>query len=612
MSLVICSNNDSDETTSRQSSSVHKAFSFRNDLASTYIIPPNSQVALQSCKVNIDGRISVTGQNNKFYTFFGPKLDRDGTTSPQIDEVPVAPALVDLTNGIGNVLELSKSDFANTLQSQMRNATYHPNQKDEITAETLTESNLDFKGYKITYDQNTTLTNTVPADNSAFQFYSDEPPYGDQDFIFDYTNGVLTRDDDFGGDCVATFLDQPLSLCNGSMIVNISGTNANANASGVEWHVGLSRFVPFTDGLGYYTPGYTDPDELPESMNLDMAPFADFAVARNQAGELVCYQWQCSSALDFRMTRKEVTYWTNASSDYKGTVRKDISGENITDVRFSVSGERVKVEVYNATLAQYLLVTEYVAGQSKPSFFKPVLQTCWCLHPVLAIDIGDVGVNEGCSLEITHFDTPNIADYNPRVYQKGGWYESMVISQQERLCADVDGRKLFSFGAGLSTVYAQKGLNASGGVDYDQVLILQQSDVYSPSPGANANALLGFNSLVDTPTTDNVNELIFDSVSVPSLLNPLSLFVRLDNLGQDCLNARSKNTSKILAHLTTLENKIGRQVYEPSNLVYLDLNNPSELRLTSFDVSFTYINEQFATILTGQSVVSLLFRQKPS
>jgi len=90
------------------------------------------------------------------------------------------------------------------------------------------------------------------------------------------------------------------------------------------------------------------------------------------------------------------------------------------------------------------------------------------------------------------------------------------------------------------------------------------------------------------------------------------LFVRLDNLGQDCLNARSKNTSKILAHLTTLENKVGRQVYEPSNLVYLDLNNPSELRLTSFDVSFTYINEQFATILTGQSVVSLLFRQKPS
>ena len=612
MSLVICSNNDSDETTIRQSSSVYKAFSFRNDLASTYTIPPNSQVALQSCKVNIDGRVSVSGQNNKFYTFFGPKLDRDGTTSPQISEVPSAPALVDLTNGVGNVLELSKNDFANTLQSQIRKATYHPNQKNEITAEPLTEANLDFKGYRITYDQNTTLTNTVPPDGSEFQFYLDDPLYDEPSDIFNYTNGVLTRNASFDGDCVATFIDQPLSLCNGSMIVNVSGTNANANASGVEWHVGLSRFVPITDGLGFYNPGYTDLDQLSDTMNLDMGPYADYAVARNQDGELVCYQFQCSSALDFRMTRKEVTYWTNASSDYAGAGRTDISGDNITDVRFSVSGERVKVELYNFTVKQWLLVTEYVPGQSKPSFFKPVLQTCWCLHPVIAIDVGGGGGDTGCSVEITHFDTPNIADYDPRVFQKGGWYESMAIADREALCADVDGRKLFSFGAGLSTVYAQKGLNASGGVDYDQVLILQPSNVYSPSPGANANALLGFNGLVDTPTTNNVNQLIFDSVDVPSLINPLSLFVRLDNLGQDCLNARSKNTSKIVAHLTTLENKIGRQVYEPANLVYLDLNNPSELRLTSFDISFVYINEQFATILTGQSVVSLLFRQKQS
>lgn len=609
MSLVICSNNDSDETSLRQDSSVYKAFSFRNDLASTYTIPPNSQVALQSCKVNIDGRVSVSVQNNKFYTFFGPKLDRDGVTSPQIDEVPVAPALVDLTNGLDRVLELSKNDFANTLQTQIRNATYHPNQKDQITAEPLTEANLDWKGYKITYDQNTTLTNTVPPDGSEVQFYGDFAGYEDPDFIFDYTNGVFTRDEDFGGECVAIFKDQPLSLCNGSMIVNVSGTNANANASDVEWHVGLSRFINFPDGQDYFVPGYANYTQLTDTMRLEMDHFSDFAVARNIDGELVCYQWQCSSALKFEMTRKEVEYWNNASSDYSAETGR-VSADDITDVRFSVSGERVKVEVYNAVEAQYFVVTQFLATASKPSMFKPVLQTCWCLHPVIAI--GERADTPGCSVEITHFDTPNIDDYDPTTFQKGGWYESMEYARQTRLCGEVDGRKLFSFGAGLSTVYAQKGLNASGGVDYDQVLILQPSNVYSPSPGANATELLGFNSLVDTPTTNNVNQLIFDSVAVPSLINPLSLFVRLDNLGQDCLNARSKNKSKILAHLTTLENKVGRQVYEPSNLVYIDLNNPSELRLTSFDISFTYINEQFATILTGQSVVSLLFRQKPS
>ena len=613
MSLVICSNNESDEASRRQDSSVYKAWSFRNDLSSTYTIPPNSQVALQSCKVNIDGRVSVSSANNKFYTFFGKKLNRNGKTAPQMKDTTSHPVLVDISGGQNQVLELSKNDFANQVQTELRSATYHPDVKGKPTVEVLQNaSSLDFKGYKITMDQNLDRDNTIPANGEFHNYYYDFDDTTDSDF-FTYNNGVFTRKGSNGDGCVGISKQLPLTTTTGLFVVNVSGTNANANASGVEWHVGLSRSVN-DESNGYYVPAYAS-ISYPDTLNCREMFFADFAVGVNQAGQLIAYHWQARAIANYTLVRKEVQYWNNASSDYAGSGRADISGDNITDVRFTVEGERVKVELYNAASAAWLVVTEYNPAATKPSMFKPVLQTCWCLHPVLSIsDRGHGGQHDECSMEITHFDTPrDLTDYDPTVFQKGGWWESMeIIGRANDLCFSVDSRSLFSFGPGLSTVYQQRGVNASNGVDYDDpVFIFQPSEIYAPSPGANATELLGFNALVDTATSNpSLSKYIYESVNIPSLVSPLSLFVRLDNLGQNSFNARSKNKSKILAHLTTLENKVGRQTYEPSNLVYIDLDNPYELKLTSFDISFTYINEQFATILTGQSIVSLLFRQK--
>jgi len=89
------------------------------------------------------------------------------------------------------------------------------------------------------------------------------------------------------------------------------------------------------------------------------------------------------------------------------------------------------------------------------------------------------------------------------------------------------------------------------------------------------------------------------------------MFVRLNNFGQNTTNARIGNRSKIIAHLTDLETKTGRQTYEPSNLVWLDLDNPAPLTVNEFDISFCYVNEQYSTILVGQSIVALYFRAKP-
>ena len=87
----------------------------------------------------------------------------------------------------------------------------------------------------------------------------------------------------------------------------------------------------------------------------------------------------------------------------------------------------------------------------------------------------------------------------------------------------------------------------------------------------------------------------------------------MDNFGQNVMNALVKNRSKIISHLPRFDNNqsTGRLYFEPKNFVWIDLDNPSELNVTDFDISFCYSNEQYATILTGQSIVCLYFRAKP-
>ena len=92
------------------------------------------------------------------------------------------------------------------------------------------------------------------------------------------------------------------------------------------------------------------------------------------------------------------------------------------------------------------------------------------------------------------------------------------------------------------------------------------------------------------------------------------MFVRLDNFTQQSTNARQGNRSNIIAHLPRFDGQVetGRIYHEPKNLIFLDLNNSNDLHVNSFDISFCYSNEQYVTALTGQSVVALYFRQKPS
>lgn len=612
MSLVICSNQEKDGEALRQNQSVYNAWSFRNPLSSTMTIPANAQVALQSCKVNVDGRVAFTNNNSKFYHYFGQKLSLDGE-APDQENSTSQPVVAKLTSEdqANDVIELSSEQFANTIQTQIRSTSFHPNTKDQAEVEVLRNaSSRDFLGYKFSFKQNASNTNTLPT--SFRRFYSEY-----RDLNASYSSGVFQRNAlQVNQPSIGISIDNPFSLTNGSFIVNLSGANANVNASGVNWIVGLSRFVRNPQ----LRTGQFAPEKFDFTANEDLGGisfescFVDFGVGRNDNDELIVFQSSKEAdEIGVSTCLNEIQYWGNSNSSYAGGGRADWTdnASNVEKIGFFSNGEDISVKTYSK--GKWSLITEFDSGENASTYFKPVNQCCWCLHPVISIGAEDSNTNS-CKLEIEEFSTPTgITGYDPLTPYKGGWFETMELEGTQYLCSEMEER---SWNHPESNTRAYKVLNGSGGVAYDAVMILQQTDIYDPSFSANATELFGFNqAIVDTPASGDstVNTITFESVNIPSLVSSLAMFVRLNNMGQNVTNAFQGNNSKIIAHLPRFDNQntTGRLYFEPNTPIFLDLDNPAPMQVNEFDISFNYINEQYATILTGQSIVCLLFRKKP-
>lgn len=623
MSLVICSNQVADGSSEGRQNSIYKPWSFRNQLTSTYTIPANAQVALQSVKVNVDGRIVLSRQNNVFYQYFGKKLNLDGVSAPQMINTPnhtLRVALLRRNEVDTAVKEFSVEDFANRLGERMGNSVYHPNLQGKTSVDILRNaSGLDFLGYKITVDQHLSASNVNGSLVNIEDHFDNTSPNrnGSGYFHYDSTGKVFSRNASY--DLTTEFVsgilyDNPLSLSNGTFVVNISNASANVNSVGkqVPFTVGLSRYIRNANQDGYFIPYYND-DQHDDDMDLPDGGYMDFGVGRNDFGELVCFHTAWDNT-ENRTRKYEIEYWNNASSDF--TVgRKDMDDEQYDKIRFTGAGETLKVEIHNASTTAWEIITQYsgtATAGNKNSQFNPIHQACWCLHPVL--QVGRNAVNTSGSMVIEEFKTPPIPDYNVKKLNRSGWWETQELLNRLVYCRNVESRSILDTNNTVS-LYTQIGVNPTQSnriTGLNNVLILEDSSVYTPSRGANARVSLGFNSgVVDTP--DNLNPSEFHSNFAPSLVSSQAIFVRLDNFNQRVINALTGNKSQIIAHLPRFDSTqtTGRLYFEPQNFVWIDLDNTNEINITDFNISFCYSNEQYAQILIGQSIVCLYFRKKP-
>jgi len=319
-------------------------------------------------------------------------------------------------------------------------------------------------------------------------------------------------------------------------------------------------------------------------------------------------------------------------------------------VRFTISGELVKIDMITGAGAVTNLIDFDAAQVRIAENLKPVVQSCWQMSPIMLIN------NElqqpGGPLDIQY-----VVQGDPTSGASGFTFATNVLSIRSMTAphgtADVNLRTIGEFpswymkvlqeAGGMSGLLERveqawlridlatrpyKGLNTAGAGTYDGMrpfFIGKESGVYTPTQGANSQQSLGFNGfpsavftippwVADNPAgaPTNLTTQRLASGVIPEAASTKSLFIRVDNLTQQSTNAANGNISRIIAHLPISDNltDAGRLHYEPNTPVYLDLNNTAPLKLNFLDLSIVYTDESVCRSLVGSSVIVLHIKQK--
>ena len=624
MSLVICSNQPDDDLQSTKSS-IFEAWSFRNSLSSTYKIPRNAQVALQSCKYNIDGTVDLTKGSEVFYQYIGETLD--GTSNPKVDmdSSTALPIKSSIYSGKG-ISELSISQFADKVEETMNKDVYHPMFRDLCECSVKRDATTSvFEGYNYNYKNNETLTSVVPANNKAVDgLYLDARlglPLG-FDPKWTYAAGVFSTVEHQGIVQSAILADKPVSTFTGKMKFSIDNIQTIDNF----WGVGSTRFVYKQDSAGdHCVPEYFKGDTLwaENSQPQDQDFMCDFFAYQDPVtGELKLAHAVADSTVKVgQISMRDVDYTSNTSSAFSGLARYDIA--NNADRYTSISMEFVnqQVNVYLEKTGTKTIVLEYDGGD-KEANFKPINQSCWDLFPFMFLSTTTTSFANSITFDggdqcfwIKDYYDFDILNGGKAVIENGSWYNLMETSGDNIDSQLIESRPWNDYGTAIVIVHKGLSISPNKFLDITNVFIVSPSELYASSLDANTAKLLGFNSqsVIIFPIASPDLSKTTSSTEAPSLLAHKTMFVRLENFTQETTNAFMGNRSSIISHLPRFDGQVqtGRIYHEPKNLIFLDLNNSEELNINSFDISFCYSNEQYVQSLTGQAVVALYIRAKP-
>lgn len=615
MSLVICSNEiqGSDVRTSQFQS----PFSFSNHLNGELKIPANSQVALQSLKVNKEGAFSLNPASI-WYQYFGVKasdtLDINTTTSAvhftdlQIDRNTTATsdqtALKYITPGMNNGVPTPET-WGLQECSVKRDADGYSFEGFDFRFQQRTNgSALDVK------PQNWTNVNRTTGAGGGLAFSANK-------LTATGNKAVSYNNQAFSG-------DTPLALNEGIFEVDIS--KLKPAGSVIAWGVGLNRCE--TGGLNI--------NPLVNNLQSDIAIYpalqCDFFIgafqgAAGQDRRIRAFHLVEESdnplydpARPLHM--REIDYLTNGSiTGDKYNWSTNDANEQFSKLRYTCTNENIKVEMYSGSQTAWLPIVDITgAAATKERRFKPVCDTCRNLYPYVFIE-GRPSGTQG-AMTIDKWSGREITGFNYGA-PSNDWWGYIGANNLLDLGSVVDTRIFNKFDSvGITTEHTFKGLSASGTLeDYDYVMILKPSTtLYPGTERALSDQLFGFPniSILDTYTSEEAGPPIvkvFKSLKTPVVKSTTSLFVRLNSFNINSYNAGQSARSKIIyaapRFSTGTDQSVGALFFEPAERVYLDLNNTNQLIATNFDMDIVNADNTLATDLSGKTMIVLHFREKP-
>lgn len=630
MSLVITSNIGTDDV---DDSNAFKPFSYQNPLRNTFKIPANSEIALESAKINKNSLLVVDRTNTTYCHYFGTIIGGQSDKIASLDDSTSIPFFG--IGGTGTAFRNGKrtsrntQDFANDLEKSFAETAFHPSL---ITGENPVKASIvvepkyasgqnTFQGYKWNFTQNTTKT-TKNSGIGGFTDLSIEEQGG-----FSTGSGSITSNSKSG--FYAQSRQYPLSQNQGTCIMNFSGLNVGGAGTRNPFVVGLSRINTRKDVLGgsqcipnHYNFNNNQQQPMFQNGFGGNQQFFDICIGRR--GDLL-YVFQSGATNDGGISMNEITYYGTHNTNFGTQYNIATNNSSYEKVRFTLDNEEFKIELGNSS-DEYTLLCDFTTMRStsdgeggvkpaatKNQFINPSNCAKWNLFPTFSCS---VGTNKTLTIEsIQHYTTyPSYTDTN---YMEHNWWGKCEFDGTEREAEIVESRP-WNNRQISAAILAPKNINASGGMsDYRNTIITSKSLEYNEiiTERCNSQMAFGFNGRpVSVANASSTNVLtIVESLLTPTITSGASLFVRLNNFTQNSLNARQGSTSKIVAHLPRFDNsgnETGALYFSPNTPVYLDLGNSEDLYINSFDVDIVYDNETFCTALSGKTIVCFHIRQK--
>ena len=637
MSLVICSNQVEDQSGNSQAQS---PFSWSNHLDTPFTIPPNSEVAVQSCKINKDGSISAS-PSNRWYMYVGSLL---GGTDTDYDLVSSAPFLTDLD--LRSIGDFTTDEMAQRIQDGLNRGMACPDMwgQGKVIANRGTDG-LDFSGFEFQTNCSTSASLLNPLLNTGFTIDNYIKRLHDIPESFGLVHKGAKANREFtafgkgegqykrGTQNVGILKDLPMALNHGEFIVDIT------NASSSSYGVGLTRSCDLDEHPEVYNQ-YGN--KLPEGQNGFL--YADFYISINQDTERGAGQqrklrvfhgvgkdrdWDNPGYVrqgQSTLSMVEIEYWTTGSNSYFADLtapyNMSLNASDVKKIKFVLKNENVEAYVGRDDPIRWeqLVDSDLVATIPKALQFKPITESTRALYPLLYVrDSEDsTGVKKWLKVDqLSAYDTK----VNGRTFEYGvnDWYSSNMRSGKLILVRDADTRPFLNYSTTAVTTpptYVKLGINASDVLDNATAMIVKPSAQYryTGKPVPMASSLFGFPNVVEVVfNVNNALGLGVLSTTTPALKTSTSLFVRLNNFNIGSYNAGKSNKSSILYTIPRFASgtneSVGGLFFESPERVYLTLNNPNEITAQSFNIDIVNADETMARDLMGKSVVVLHFRK---
>ena len=637
MSLIITSSQDPSNIPQL---SISAPYQYRNDFRSGVKIPANSEIAVESVKLNRNPALDYEqGQVTLFW--MGERL----ATNASLDDCMswIIPSINQIDRN------LSPSDFQENFLPIMKMAySLHP----EIDSNNITMTPIHnttsvihpFQGFRYNIPQ------------IGLSAASVVPPSGTEQIIFgsgewDGTTATATSADTFMQLQPTGSQGGPISLFNGEIQFQ--------NFTGSQFTCGLMRPIYNNPTNAEYITSNPTLSHFAESghnegVGADEDQMYDYCAEVGEDDVLRLYHAVPDSEGSGKLVMSEIVYYqktNNASAANNGdnssfATGSPIPSASITDITFTVQNEQVIVSASGKIVVRPNKTT---SASFKDQVPKPLNQNCWKMYPTMGLwdntDTMDINAYH-CRTNSTMFnnilpnnwafkscihadmdtvftealnrDTDQYVVNRPWTGAKN-WSRTLDFRDVMKSFADYEEQSNPPHTSATMASYFK--LNSSLMQSYEPLIICGKSERYTQKIiqewTPNSMNVLGFAPFAVAPiedsTTPSTGQASFTSTTRPSMTSENSTFIRVPTLNHKTLNFGTGNPSKILFQVPRFDNsgaETGALFFQNPDKTYIDLNNPTDFTLTDLDVHFVRKDETFAKDLTGSSEVVFHIRSK--